>query len=273
MWGLQSKCKAGLILLAILFLTPRVSQAKVLISEIMYDTPGSDSGREWIEVVNESDAMLDMSQFKLFEANTNHKIKSVSGGSFLQPHATGIITQDASKFLADNVHFSGVIFSSSFSLSNTGESLTIRDGNLTDLDTVTYTAGGADGNGLSLHRNGSSFIGGDSHPGVYPEPPGTPKAVVVEKKAIPSKAATLTKTSIVKSSAETPTETTATLAAVAPSVIPIEKEESNRSLILYSLGAITLAMLGTGTAVLVRTSKKEDSESVKEKAAQFEILE
>ncbi|MEK7071654.1 MAG: lamin tail domain-containing protein, partial [Patescibacteria group bacterium] len=53
----------------------------LVINEIMYDLKnGSDDGREWIEVYNNSDASVDLSTFKFFEADTNHKIVSVAGG-------------------------------------------------------------------------------------------------------------------------------------------------------------------------------------------------
>ena len=44
----------------------------LVISEIMYDPQGSDTDREWIEVLNDTQSSIDMTGWKFFEANTNH---------------------------------------------------------------------------------------------------------------------------------------------------------------------------------------------------------
>lgn len=62
---------------------PQPSGAEALvifrINEIMYDLPGTDSGREWIEVVNAGETVYDITQLKLRENKVDHLIKLVRG--------------------------------------------------------------------------------------------------------------------------------------------------------------------------------------------------
>lgn len=149
-------------------LAPASVQAAVQITEIMYDVSGADAGREWIEITNTGDSAVDVSGYKFFEANTNHALSAVSGTGVLQPGSAAIIADDTSKFLTDWPAYSGTLFDSSFSLSNTGESIAVKDGVLSVLDTVAYDpAWGAAGDGQTLTRSGSSFAPAAPSPGTY----------------------------------------------------------------------------------------------------------
>ncbi len=160
------------IYLAVLFfVSPLYVSAQVVITEIMYDVSGTDTGREWIEVRNVGDQSIDLSLWKLFEAEANHKLTPVSGSS-IEPGGYGIIVDNVEKFSTDFPSFSGLLFDSVFSLSNTEETLVLRNGDLVDSDSVTYSSGlGASGDGLSLQKDGnvwktatptpgSAFVGG-----------------------------------------------------------------------------------------------------------------
>ncbi len=131
---------------------PLISFASVSFTEVMYDLEGADAGREWVEVYNAGNETLDLSTWKLFEANTNHALTLVSGGA-LPPSGYAVIADNSTKFLVDWPNFNGVLYDSAFSLSNSGEALTIRDQSLTDVDTTLYQPElGADGNGMSLQK-------------------------------------------------------------------------------------------------------------------------
>lgn len=131
----------------------------------MYDLEGSDSGREWVEVLNTSSAPVDLLGWKFFEANTNHSLTLIKGATTLPAGGFAIISDDSNKFLADQPSFSGVLFSSSFSLNNTGESLALKNGDLV-IDTVAYSSlwGGA-GDGKSIQKSGSVWVANISTPG------------------------------------------------------------------------------------------------------------
>ena len=126
--------------------------AQVIITEVMYDVEGSDTDREWVEVFNSGSGAVDLSAWKLFEANSSHTITPISGGNALASGAYAVITDNAPTFLTDHPSFSGQLFDSTFSLSNTGETLALHDANGNEKDSLAYTAGGAAGDGNTLQR-------------------------------------------------------------------------------------------------------------------------
>ena len=146
------------VLLSFLAFLPVIVSA-LQINEIMYDLPGSDSGREWVEVWQDGTDCVNVTQWKFFEANTNHGITINQGNGQLCANGYAIIADNPANFLADHVGFTGGLFDSSFSLSNTGETLALKnpDGNITD--SVTYSgSAGAAGNGKSLEKNASGWF-------------------------------------------------------------------------------------------------------------------
>jgi hypothetical protein len=149
-----------------IFLLPSVASASVVISEIMYDLPGTDTGREWIEIHNTGRGDVDLTGWKLFEAATNHSLNNINGGNTLVADGYAIIADDTTQFLVDWPSFSGQLFDSSFSLSNSGEALSLKDSGSVAVDGVTYdtSLGGAgDGNTLSLLD--SSWVAQAASPG------------------------------------------------------------------------------------------------------------
>lgn len=176
--------KARNSLLLLLLIVPLPLLASVRISEVMYDLEGTDTGREWVEVENTGSASIDLSNYRLLEAGVNHTLTLVEGSAVLAPGGVAVIADDAAKFKADWPAFGGMLFDSAFSLSNTGETLSIKDGVLVIEDTATYSSdlGGA-GDGSSLHRSGSTFTPGSPTPGslsssvVPPPPPPASEAV------------------------------------------------------------------------------------------------
>lgn len=140
--------------------------ANVLINEIMYDVEGTDTDREWIEVINAGSTSVDIASFKLFEAATNHSLVSVQGTTILAPGEVAVIAVTPAKFLLDWPQFTGKLFDSSFSLSNSGETLGIKNGADAEEDTATYASSmGAQGDGKSLGRSGSVFVAQTPSPG------------------------------------------------------------------------------------------------------------
>ncbi len=145
---------------------PAISNANFVITEIMYDVSGTDTDREWIEVKNEGSTPLDLSLYKFFEANTNHSLVISQGNQSIPAGGFAVIADKPANFLVDNPSFSGALFDSSFSLSNSGEELSIKDaeGNITDA--VAYDPSiGANGDGNSLQKTESGWKALASTPG------------------------------------------------------------------------------------------------------------
>lgn len=149
------------------FLIFNMAHASVVINEIMYDLEGSDTGREWIEIYNDSNASTDLSSWKFFEANTNHGLTISEGSASIPAGGYAIIADDPEKFLADWPSFSGSVFNSSFSLANTGETISLKDETLTTVDEVTYSGdNGAAGDGKSLQKINGSWTASAPTPGL-----------------------------------------------------------------------------------------------------------
>lgn len=137
-----------------LLIIPSFVNAQVF-SEIMYDPEGTDTGREWVEIYNNTDIKIDLSKYKLFEANTKHGIVFVTGSQLVGPGGFAVITDNAEKFITDYPNFSGNLFDSAFSLNNTGEFLDILNLAGSSTDQVSYMADEKiNNNGLSLQKIG-----------------------------------------------------------------------------------------------------------------------
>lgn len=143
-----------------------VVRADIIFSEIMYALEGADTGREWVEIFNNGSNTITPTEWRLFENGTNHKLTLVQGGNTLSPGGYAVIADNTEKFLTDWPNFSGVLFDSSFSLSNTGETLVLRDAELIDRDTVSYTSEwGALDDGNSLQYSESAWSASAPTPG------------------------------------------------------------------------------------------------------------
>ncbi len=177
-FGLLCLC-AGASVEAKAFSTPTIT-------EVLYDALGSDEGKEWIEVTNFTDTPLELGKYTLLESGAHHRI---SPGP-LGVGQSAVLTKDVAAFAAAYPGFSGPIFKVSFSLSNTGETLVLKNASTT-VDSFSYTATlGGQGDSNSLHRTPTGISPGAPTPGRYTpnitplpvvEKPRVAKEVVTEK--------------------------------------------------------------------------------------------
>lgn len=137
----------------------------VVINEIMYDFPGSDEGKEWIEILNKSTSTIDLSEWMLYENGVNHGLDSVAGSIYLTQGAYAVISNNTEKFLSEYPDFSGRLFKASFSLSNSGEMIAIKNDTLL-INEVTYSSStGARGDGRSLQIINNTWNSSTPTPG------------------------------------------------------------------------------------------------------------
>ncbi len=139
-------------------LFPQVTSA-MKINEIMYDIAGTDTGREWIEIYNDSDETVDFSNWKILENLVNHTVKFISGSETIPSKSYFIVADNSQTFLMDNPNFSGTLFDSVFSLTNTGESIALVDPSGNKIDEVVYSNSlGANGDGNTLQMQEGFLI-------------------------------------------------------------------------------------------------------------------
>jgi len=123
----------------------------VIFSEIMYDPKGNDADREWIEIYNTSDEDINLVGWKFFEANVNHGLTLKAGNIILKSSEYAVIAEDAEEFLKEHENFSRTLFDSSFSLSNDGEYIALKNVDGIVVGEVAYSkAAGGSENGFSI---------------------------------------------------------------------------------------------------------------------------
>ena len=138
----------------------------LIISEIMFDPEGSDTDREWVEVLNEGSDSVDLKNWKFSEGGTNHGLAFPKSITVLSPGEYAVIAQNPTKFINEYPAFSGTVIDSSFSLSNNGELIALKDGALSVKDSLTYapSLGGSD-DGTTLSFMNGAWVRGDPTPG------------------------------------------------------------------------------------------------------------
>ena len=152
--------------IGIIFCIHAHAHAAIIFSEVMYDVPGADDGREWIEVANTGTEAVDMTDWKLFENSINHGLAITQGNIVISPGGAAIIADNPQKFLLDWPAFTGTIFDSAFSLSNSGETIAMKDAQSAIISTATYNSSvGAAGDGNSLHSSSDAWFANVPTPG------------------------------------------------------------------------------------------------------------
>lgn len=150
------------LLVLTIFILPNVLYGSdIRITEIMYDVSGTDSGNEWIEVLNTSENSIDLTTYKFFENNTAHIITNLNSSSLLSTGQYAIIADNAENF---KIKFPNLptsnIYDSVFSLTNSlGEYLAIKNSEGDIIHEITYDpAVGASGDGNSLYIDSANFV-------------------------------------------------------------------------------------------------------------------
>ena len=144
-----------ILILTILFF-PSIASASIIINELMYNPIGDDSNREWIELYNQGNQTENITKWKLYEDETNHRLTLKQGENYIiSPNEYFVIVQDIDNFLKDYPSYKEKIIDSSFLLNNDGELIIIAKSDEKTFDSISdlfyyYSELGGNSNGLSL---------------------------------------------------------------------------------------------------------------------------
>lgn len=154
------------ILLIVLLILPNLARASFVITEIMYDLDGKDAESEWIEIKNQSDKAVNLTDWFVFSDNTKHKLVT-QGESTVLPGNYAIIAQNDLSFQKSWPNYKGLLFDSSWTdFNNTAETISIMNDEQKIIDTLTYTSTfGAKGNGYSLQKIDDTWEEANPTPG------------------------------------------------------------------------------------------------------------
>ncbi|MDO8659189.1 MAG: lamin tail domain-containing protein [Candidatus Parcubacteria bacterium] len=180
--------KKILIVAGFIFLSSfHIAKAEVVFNEIMYDPQDADVQREWVEIHNDTNSDLDLSNWKFLEkidAN-NHGLVLVQGNAIVPSGGYALIVIDLAKFLA-SWSFNGTIYkvNSVTSLNNTGAKLILKNSSVIEVNSYEYnfTTGGA-GDGNTLQKISGIWSGATPTPGeanevIAPAPPADTPVIV-----------------------------------------------------------------------------------------------
>lgn len=161
---------AVLLSLIILAGFPFLANAGVYINEIAYDISGVDEKREWIEIYNDSNSEIKLTDWK-FNDGSNHLLneppKNGGKGSLVLPsQGYAVLADNAERFVIDYPGYSGILIDTVMSLNNDGDVLKILDDKGNEIDSVFYNKKqGANGDRNSLQKAAGIWVASSSTPG------------------------------------------------------------------------------------------------------------
>lgn len=124
------------LVVALLFL-PLFAFASVTVRDVAYDVEGSDTGREWVEFYTDT-LIPDIRTWRFLEGGTKHKIHGTSGA--VPPGTAFVLAADAVSYRAEHAGYTGLVFDTAMSLSNSGETISLLDASSTVVVSHTYVA-------------------------------------------------------------------------------------------------------------------------------------
>ena len=147
-------------------LAPAPAFAQVVISEFLYDAPGSDTDQEFVELFNAGSSAVDLTKWKINDGS-NHilNVPPKNGGTgaiSVAPGAYVILVDNGTNFIALHGGITSAIIDTVLSLPNTAGIISLIDGEGATVDSVSYIKdnGGA-GDENSLQRtsvSGTTFV-------------------------------------------------------------------------------------------------------------------
>jgi beta-lactamase superfamily II metal-dependent hydrolase len=117
---------------------------KVVFSEVFYDTPGTDSVEEWVELYNNSPVTVDVSGWTITDNNGTGSTYTIDNGATIAPGTYYTIAVDSTGFNA-LYGYDADVYGSLPALNNSGEALILKNKTGTEMDAVAMEGGGTGG--------------------------------------------------------------------------------------------------------------------------------
>lgn len=138
----------------------------------MYDLPGTDTDREWLEIHNDGDTTIDLKNWKIDDGDDakhglNEPPKNGGKGDLkIGPNEYIILADKANVFLLEHIGFSKKVIDTVLDLGNKGETISLIDEGGAVADSLSYSdsMGGKDDEN-SLHRKNNILEAGMPTPG------------------------------------------------------------------------------------------------------------
>jgi len=116
----------------------------VVFSEIYYDTMGTDSVEEWIELYNNSPMEVDLSGWTITDNNGTGSTYTIPQGNTIKPYSYFTIAADSSGF--NNLYGYGAdLYGAIPALNNSGDALILKNNLGTEKDAVAWEGGASSG--------------------------------------------------------------------------------------------------------------------------------
>ncbi|MBI2030415.1 lamin tail domain-containing protein [Candidatus Kaiserbacteria bacterium] len=144
------------VLVLVFVCTPLLAHGQVVISEFLYDAPGSDDNQEWLEVFNAGSTPVDLSKWKVNDGS-NHILNAPpknggTGSLTLPPGGYLVLADDATAFIAAHPSPACAVIDTTLSLGNTSGTVSLIDDTGATADSLPYSkdqGGAGDGNTLA----------------------------------------------------------------------------------------------------------------------------
>lgn len=124
------------------------TSGNIVINEIMY----KPTSNEWIEIYNAEEFDINLSNWKFYEASTNHGLTLINGSEVLPAGEYAIIADDIPTFLANYPDFNATLFDASWGTFNDdGECLALKNASTgAIIDEVCYNSSWGGNSNISL---------------------------------------------------------------------------------------------------------------------------
>ncbi len=126
--------KVLLFVFIFLFFAYNKIYASLEITKIMYDPEGSDVDREWVEIYNSGNSVINITggktnqAWRISDGSLGDKLHYLSEDIILGPKSRAVIAKNKDVFLSEYSSFDGDVVSSSISLPNTSGIVKILNG-------------------------------------------------------------------------------------------------------------------------------------------------